>query len=192
MSNAYNQSWDNLVVDSSDDDDHGLEMRASRARISPSTFGLSTRKARRSPPSMPFRTAETESSMSSSSSSSTFSSASSSPESSHRCCSQRDYPSEHIIVVQNKPGGRYDDPEPSWVEPLSPRPSRKRNSVGSSRPGLGSNTKTSFTADGDRVEEFNGKGSLRIGTHWVDEGTVETPTGLGTRGGRREWDSVST
>lgn len=60
------------------------------------------------------------------------------------------------------------------------------------RPGLRSNTRTSFTANGDRVEEYIGDGSLRIGTHWVDDeegaaaATAVAPMGgLGVRGGRR-------
>lgn len=48
------------------------------------------------------------------------------------------------------------------------------------------NTRTSFTANGDRVEEYSGEGSLRIGTHWVDDQDEVAVEGLGTRpGGRR-------
>ncbi|KAH0609137.1 uncharacterized protein H6S33_001365 [Morchella sextelata] len=71
---------------------------------------------------------------------------------------------------------------------LSPRPNAaKRNSSGSSagRPVM-KNTRTSFTANGDRVEEYSGEGSLRIGTHWIDDQDEVAVEGLGTRAvGRR-------
>lgn len=182
-------SYDQQLYHGDDDDaatgsssSHGLEMRVSRARTSPSTFGLSTRKPRLSPPALPFHSSsnfqtETEGSTS---------------ESYHRrrCCQQHDSGAANenardtaaaAAAAQGKVGGgHYDDPEPSWVAPLSPRPNRKRNSGGGSRPeGLRSNTKTSFTADGDRVEEFKGEGrSLRIGTHWDEEAAEAS---------RKEW-----
>lgn len=181
----------------------GLEMRSSRPPTSPNTFGPATRKSRRPPPGVPFRQGPESTSYeyrqpSTSSTSSASSSSSSSSSSDQHCCSassRRDpITGDHIRGephLHSRPLGRYDDPtagewvEPDWVEPLnslSPRPNRKRDSGG--RPGLKSNTRTSFTANGDRVEEYNGQGSLRIGTHWVDEdgSTVQAPTGLQARG----------
>ncbi|KAH8151347.1 uncharacterized protein LAJ45_04549 [Morchella importuna] len=150
----------------------GLEMRSTRPTTTSSTFGLSTRKPRRSPPRAPFGGSETATHNSHSSEQS--------------CCGSR-HTEEHLRTPP-KPAPRYDEEGPEMQHSLSPRPNAaKRNSSGSSagRPVM-KNTRTSFTANGDRVEEYSGEGSLRIGTHWVDDQDEVAVEGLGTRpGGRR-------
>lgn len=214
-SSSYNgwgdvDSRDANTYSQDSDTDHydGLEMRSSRPPTSPSTFGPGTRKTR---PALgaPFRQGSDNTSYDYRQPSTSSTSSSDSYSSEQHCCSsssRRDpitgdhIRGETLLHQQSKPGSRYDDPtlgewaEPNWVEPLSqlsPRPTRKRNSL--NRPGMAglrSNTRTSFTAEGDRVEEYTGEGSLRIGTHWVDEDEafVQAPTGLQARGASKRRD----